>query len=874
MKNVKKIEFFVLAVVLVGIIFSFRFFLSENIIKEVQAVSALNFWGFEEASGSIVLDSVGGVNGTLVNGVTRTTVGRNGKALKFDGVNDYVNLTDTASLESQNFSISVWIKRTGAQMDWAKILTKGVTNATPWASYKLEFNGANDTIINWHIGFTDNSAFLVRNTTPIPDEVWTHMVGTWDGNDMKLYMNGVLQGTKTVGAKTVKFDTIPLTLGGYAGWGYFKGELDQVKYLDHALSNSEVLELFTEVPSVTVISPNSILDWGIGSIHPIIWNHNMVSSSTSNIKVSRDGGITWTQIVASALNGNQTGTYNWNVTGNATSQALIKVTPNIAQINDISDVNFSINNPVINVIYPNTSSDNWVVGDQKTITWTDNLGSSENVKIELSKDGGISYPIIISASTPADGSEIINVLSGWDTTTARVRITWLKNTAKFGVSSSNFTITDAVLTLTPVNFQPSSAVLMNPDRGFFTWTDLNYSDFSYVRQTGNTLTRPYFRLDDYRNLPLPQSFLDLLTQGFQKARDQSIKIIPRFSYNFRAGDPDATQQRIQEHIQQLAPVLTANADVISSVEASFVGAWGEWHTSTNQSDSPTSEAAIVNSLMNAFPSDRMIAIRYPSDLKRLQVTGPISAGEAYSGTTRARLGSHQDCFLASDPDDWGTWGKAYDYVTQTWPISGSTPQEDKNYIAQNGRYSVVGGETCNPNPRANCSTALAELSLMHFSYLNEEYHPLVIQKFINDGCFTEIENRLGYRYEFLNGSYTGSVARGSDFKLNLGIINQGWASMFNARPVFAVLDNGTDKYTFPINSDPRLWTPGTTINLTETFSLSANMTPGIYTLALWMPDQYLSIRDNPLYAVQFANNGIWNSSKGYNVIANNITITQ
>lgn len=208
-------------------------------------------------------------------------------------------------------------------------------------------------------------------------------------------------------------------------------------------------------------------------------------------------------------------------------------------------------------------------------------------------------------------------------------------------------------TLTPVAFQATTAVFPNPDRGFYTWTDFNYLDFPGVRAQGYTLTRPYIRLDAYRNSPLPQALLDQLNAGFQEARRVGIKVIPRFTYNFAASDPDASQTQILLHLQQLAPVLAANEDVISLLEAGFIGAWGEWHHSTNGSDSPTAESAVANALMSAVPPGRMIAIRYPADLRRLQTTGPITAGEAFTGTFRARLGSHQDCFLAST-NDWGT----------------------------------------------------------------------------------------------------------------------------------------------------------------------------------------------------------------------------
>jgi flagellin-like protein len=72
-------------------------------------------WKFDEVSGNIVLDSSPyGNNGTLVNGVARVS-GQVGNAVKFDGLNDYVNVPDYPSLNLSNrsYSISMWFRLEG-----------------------------------------------------------------------------------------------------------------------------------------------------------------------------------------------------------------------------------------------------------------------------------------------------------------------------------------------------------------------------------------------------------------------------------------------------------------------------------------------------------------------------------------------------------------------------------------------------------------------------------------------------------------------------------------------------------------------------------------------------------------------------------------
>ncbi len=414
-------------------------------------------------------------------------------------------------------------------------------------------------------------------------------------------------------------------------------------------------------------------------------------------------------------------------------------------------------------------------------------------------------------------------------------------------------------------FTPSVATMTNPDRGFYSWAATpDVAGYAAVRAAGFSLVRQYFMLDTFRDQPLPQSYLDSLSWEFAAARQTGVKHIVRFAYNFGPlpnPEPDATQSRIEQHLQQLAPLLAANEDVISSVEAGFIGAWGEWHSSTNGLDTNAgAKSAILAALMAAVPPSRMIALRYPSDMQLLNGP-PIAPAEAFSGSSRARVGSHQDCFLASE-DDWGTWGRG-----------GNPIAVDKAYVAENGRWAVVGGETCNVNPpRSLCPTALTELEYLHFSNLDVDYEPAVVQGFRNGGCYDEINRRLGYRFELTSASYIGSTVRGGIVPITVNLRNVGYAAMFNARPVFAVLTKGGTRIATPLAVDPRTWAPGKSQTVYGLIPLSTSMPPGTYTLSLWLPDQSASIRNDARFAVQFANQGVWNGATGENVLAYDVVI--
>ena len=80
-------------------------------------------YNFEEASGSTVVDASGKGNTGTISGATRITQGRFGKALSFDGVNDWVTINDTASLDlTTGMTLEAWVYPTVNMSHWATVV--------------------------------------------------------------------------------------------------------------------------------------------------------------------------------------------------------------------------------------------------------------------------------------------------------------------------------------------------------------------------------------------------------------------------------------------------------------------------------------------------------------------------------------------------------------------------------------------------------------------------------------------------------------------------------------------------------------------------------------------------------------------------------
>ncbi len=399
--------------------------------------------------------------------------------------------------------------------------------------------------------------------------------------------------------------------------------------------------------------------------------------------------------------------------------------------------------------------------------------------------------------------------------------------------------------LVPVSFVASERAPTNPERGFYQSVDLMAEDdLSWVTADGVSLVHAYVRLDDYRSQDIPADFLADLGEHLDLARDAGVKVIFRASYNFGIGEPDASLSWVLRHIEQLAPVWTANADVIAVVQAGFIGAWGEWHSSTNGLDTPANRAALLDALLEAVPVERMVQLRYPSDLIEAHST-PIDASGAHDGSDRARTGHHNDCFVSS-PTDVGTY------------FPESRTAEFKDFLEAQTRSTWAGGETCGADlevARWDCATTLREMERFHFTYINQSYYQGAIDSWKGEGCHDEIFDRLGYRIRATGGAHSDSVVPGGSLTLNLNLVNDGFAAPMNPRTAYVVLD-GPDRVEVALPDDPRKWQPGL-ISLRVSVPVPAGTSPGDYRISLWLPDPDLPGRSD--YAIRLANDGIWES---------------
>jgi len=401
-------------------------------------------------------------------------------------------------------------------------------------------------------------------------------------------------------------------------------------------------------------------------------------------------------------------------------------------------------------------------------------------------------------------------------------------------------------------FTEMTGPLANPERGFYRAgpSDLTRLDPAFLEgayREGYRLIYARIDLESYRTRPLPTDHLKKLQAGFAAARRAGVKLIVRAVYNYPRGETeyrdakDAPLPLVLRHLAQLKPVLHANADVIAFVQAGFIGAWGEWHTSSNGLTERAARTSIKGALMDAAPADRFVQFRYPPYIRDWLPQLPVDG---------LRIGFHNDCFLASQTD------------VGTFSEDASTRTIEQNYIDRLGDLAPFGGETCNPAddpgavPRTGCPDILREGARYGLTYLNADYYRRQFHDaWRAEGCYDEVAARMGYRLRLLEITHGSRIATGGNLRLTLTIRNEGWARPSNPRGVTLLLRGreGEVHRLAVAGADLRQWRPGATLAASIEVALPRDLESGTYDLLIAFPDASPGLRGDPRYSIRPAN---------------------
>jgi len=180
-------------------------------------------------------------NNGVIHGATWVNTPLGHSALSFDGSNDYVDCGNDESLNiADAITIEAWVKPQFNSQN-RRILIKTIGTGSLYA-YSIAVRTTGKFI--FFIGATNGTYRIVEGTTTYSSNNWYHVVATYDGAQLKLYVNSEMDNTPTnVSTNIITTDGI-LDIGGGTGLECWKGLIDEVRIYNRALSAKEIKEQY------------------------------------------------------------------------------------------------------------------------------------------------------------------------------------------------------------------------------------------------------------------------------------------------------------------------------------------------------------------------------------------------------------------------------------------------------------------------------------------------------------------------------------------------------------------------------------------------------------------------------------------------------
>ncbi len=267
------------------------------------------YWKFDEGYGTSVNDSSGDNHtGNLGTGSSAPTWKSeescvNGNCFQFDGTDDSINFGDVLDFTGNTeMTVSAWIRLTSAPSSRGQIISK--YDAGTSGQWYFGVDGQKKVVFLRECG-----SYGITGNNALSLSTWNHVSGVYDGTNLKIYVNGILDET-AVDSCSISNTSVDTVIGaGDNGTGtedHFPGFIDEVKVYPYARSADEIKQdyLFSSAQGSAVVlgaQDTSFLSNGLVGY----WKMDETTGTS---------GPSWTAIDSSGSGRNGTGAENAVVT--------------------------------------------------------------------------------------------------------------------------------------------------------------------------------------------------------------------------------------------------------------------------------------------------------------------------------------------------------------------------------------------------------------------------------------------------------------------------------------------------------------------------------------------------------------------------------
>jgi len=251
-----RISFFILTMAVL-VIFSYS-------VEAQKAVTngLVSYWTLDKdtISGKVIKDIVGNNHGKI-SGSPKTVAGKVREALEFNGVDDFIDCgTDDSLNLTDALTIETWINPKEAGEGGAKNAGPVCKAQANWG-WQLRYNAPVGSFMGFQFNAVPGGSTWITVEQKLNPGEWYHIIGTFDGKEIKCYLNGVEKSSGKI--SSIMSSPDPFFIG-QDGWvNVFNGVIDEVRMYNRALSSDEVVQNYNAKSQLSVESENKItVAWG------------------------------------------------------------------------------------------------------------------------------------------------------------------------------------------------------------------------------------------------------------------------------------------------------------------------------------------------------------------------------------------------------------------------------------------------------------------------------------------------------------------------------------------------------------------------------------------------------------------------------------
>jgi hypothetical protein len=215
--------------------------------KDYGNFSSLVMWlSFDEGSGNIAYDYSGNENnGALYNGTTVCggidacplwVDGKFGKAVSFDGIDDWIEVLNSDLLNPSLITVSLWVN--------VSSFGNSILLSKNYSSYQLSIDS------NGYVQFYINESYI-NSSFPLSISTWQNIVGRFNGSNIEIFINAINAGSKLY-SLSIPSNSLNLSIAAWQLTSFFNGTIDDVRIYNRALSEEEILSHYQQPLSIKI----------------------------------------------------------------------------------------------------------------------------------------------------------------------------------------------------------------------------------------------------------------------------------------------------------------------------------------------------------------------------------------------------------------------------------------------------------------------------------------------------------------------------------------------------------------------------------------------------------------------------------------------